>query len=206
MSEFFIETVILEESGIDAALYGLGMSFGITSGLPYKQFVAGKFFNNKEEPSPYRKMLDRAAKLAPMDKGHNKVLESMTVHFMVRAPRYWWQEFDTYRVGMTKQSESTMHTLSKRVTTPEDYEPGTPHKLIAEVNGAIQGFGEDNGPDLVTLKKILPEGFLQRRVMCSNYKTLRHICLQRKNHRLPHWKKFLNDMTAQLSFGYMLME
>ncbi|MCK9240314.1 hypothetical protein [Desulfocurvus sp.] len=52
-----------------------------------------------------------AEKLAPLDKGHNKVLESMCVWLDVRMPRYWWQEFDTYRVGVTKQSESTMHIL-----------------------------------------------------------------------------------------------
>jgi hypothetical protein len=60
--------------------------------------------------------------------------------------------------------------------------------------------------DLIAVKKRLPEGFLQTRMWCMNYKTLRNIILQRRTHRLPHWKEFIRQTLEQVENPELLPE
>ena len=53
---------------------------------------------------------------------------------------------------------------------------------------------------LVQIKQMLPEGFLQTRVWLVDYKTLRNVFKQRKDHRLPHWKMFIESLINQLQY------
>ncbi len=178
MSETYILVKKVDEAGFDAALHGLA--------------------HNKKQP--VAKMAKVAQKLADLDGGHNKFLESMYVWLDVRAPRYWWQEADTFRLS-TKQSESTMHTLTEELLAiditdirsvrsfiEDNFEPDScpPDTLRAIYKAAID-------KDIIGVKKRLPEGFLQTRMWCMNYKTLRNIILQRRSHRLPHWKDFIRQ-------------
>jgi hypothetical protein len=43
-------------------------------------------------------------------------------------------------------------------------------------------------------KQILPEGFLQRRTVDTNYEELRTIYFQRRTHRLPEWEWFCEEI------------
>ena len=94
---------------------------------------------------------------------HAKILRGIVVWCKISAPRYWWQEADTYRIGCERlSSSSTMH---------------------------IEGKGMDTD-SLVTLKENLKEDIMQHRVWMYSYQTLRRIFIQRKNHRLPQWREF----------------
>ena len=85
------------------------------------------------------------------------------VYAEIDAPRYWWQEMDTYRIGTDRlSSESTMHIQGR-------------------------GMSED---ELVRMKEELKEGTMQKRVQVFSYQCLRRIYFQRKDHRLPHWREF----------------
>jgi len=105
---------VINECGFNPALLGLGLSHGVTSGADYFQFL-----DNQKE---YKRMETVAGRLHKLDGGHNKFLESIQVWIDVIAPRYWWQQMDTYRIGVTKQSESTMHTLIKHEISEEMFE------------------------------------------------------------------------------------
>lgn len=59
--------------------------------------------------------------------------------------------------------------------------------------------------DFMALKRMLPESFLQRRIVNLNYQVLRHIYLDRKGHRLPEWKTFL-DFLDTLPFPEFIKE
>ncbi len=142
----------------------------------------------------------RAPLLAPKDGGHNKFLESIVVWIDIEACRAFWSEFDTYRVGTTKQSESTMHTLAKRAPTEEDFEQGT-HPTVIAAFKQIWSFAKG---DVTMLKMNLPEGFLQRRLVCTNYKVLRNIIAQRTGHRLKFWQQFIDDVIAQVNHPGLL--
>jgi len=81
--------------------------------------------------------VERAKQIAPnlahKQGGHNKFLESIMIWIDTDFPRDLWSEADTYRIS-TKQSESTMHTLSKRHLTQEDFDKPIPEKMIEIVN------------------------------------------------------------------------
>ncbi len=162
----------IEEHGYHSALLGLSLSHN-------------KWDTNTKEG--LLKMEVVAKRLAPMGRGHNKFLESIIVWLDVKAARYWWQEFDTYRVGTTKQSDSTMHTVVKQPITKNNFESPKliNSNILNELNNLI------NSGDLLSVKKLLPESFLQRRIICTNYMVLRNIYFQRRKHKLPEWHTFL---------------
>ena len=56
-----------------------------------------------------------AKKLINAGSEHRKFLRQIMVSVDITAPLYYWKEFDTYKVGTTANSTSTMHKLS---TTP----------------------------------------------------------------------------------------
>jgi len=151
-----------------------------------------------------------AETLAFKDGGHNKFLESMMLWVLIRAPRYWWQEMDTYRHA-TKQSESTMHTLVGEITSIEQTDAalmqwGVENFEILPSMSTLRGLqAYALTESLYKLKSLVPEGFLQRRVMCFNYKTLRNMILQRRNHRLPHWPAFLTSVLGQIDHPELLL-
>lgn len=164
---------VLREAGYEEALLGLSLSYN----------------------QPTEKMARVADRLYSHDDGHNKFLESIAVWLDIVAPRYWWQQFDTYRVGMTKQSQSTMHTLMKRLLVQEDFEQPIHPATLEHLNDLIAQRAFE------TVKLELPEGFLQRRIVCTNYKVLRHIVAQRKRHRLPEWVQFCEAIISQIELA-----
>ena len=189
---------IIETSGENTALFGIGLSYGITS--TYKSCTALHLYNDL-----YNKLLKTADTLAHKQGGHNKFLESINISLDITAPRYWWSEFDTYRVGVTKQSESTIHTLGKRDLTADDFEHNLPFDILTIFNNIIDRCRcTENKKEkenlFLTLKNLLPEGYLQRRIVVLNAKTLQNIIAQRINHRLPEWKQFCDTLRNSLPF------
>lgn len=160
------------------SLFGLGLSYGLTSGLSIRKF------NIDEQGDIYERLLKIATKLAHVGNGENKFLRQLPVSLDITAPMYWWKEFDTYKVGTTAQSESTMHTLLRNTITQDNFEKFVSEDTIAHLE------------DLRVNKKFselineLPMGWLQRRIVTCNYAVLQNMYNQRKNHKLPEWRIF----------------
>ena len=53
---------------------------------------------------------------------HRKFMRQILVSVDITAPLYWWKEFDTYKVGTTANSTSTMHKLTANLITKECFE------------------------------------------------------------------------------------
>lgn len=53
---------------------------------------------------------------------HRKFMRQIFVSVDITAPLYWWKEFDTYKVGTTANSTSTMHTISNHPIVGECFE------------------------------------------------------------------------------------
>lgn len=184
-----MEVKIIKESEQTEALFGLGLSYGITSNISFQDFLGNTELQEK---------MGRVANtLYSKDGGHNKFLESIVLWLDITAPRFWWQEFDTYRVGMTKQSESTIHTITHTKFEANNFSRYIPQIVIDRLNFLV------SERDFQQLKNELPEGFLQRRIVCTNYKVLRHIISQRKNHKLEEWRVFVEEVSRQVSFPYL---
>lgn len=170
---------ILEECGYTSALLGISLS--------YNQSVIDIKNNGV------------ATKLYDKDGGHNKFLESICMWIDIDAPRYWWQQFDTYRVGTTKQSESTMHTIMRQVLTQANFQSCIPQETLDRLNYLVLNKQFDQ------LKVELPEGFLQRRIVCTNYKVIRNMTQQRKFHKLAEWREFIEFVTHNAEHQKLLI-
>lgn len=68
------------------------------------------------------KDLALACKLIRGGTEHRKFLRQIFVALYIDAPMYWWAQMDTYRVGVTRNSTSFMHTGTKREITINDFE------------------------------------------------------------------------------------
>jgi hypothetical protein len=182
-----MKVVIERECGKYEALIGLGFSYGLTS-----------HYNGDPICNDLLKRLEGLSyRLSSKDKGHNKFLESIVVWIDITASRYWWSQMDTYRIGVSKQSQSTMHTLMHKHLTQDSFERNIPQVTLDQLNKYIDEKYFDK------LKNELPEGFLQRRMICTNYKVLRHIIDQRKNHKLGEWKIFIQSILRQTDEKYL---
>ena len=60
-------------------------------------------------------------KLAKAGTDHRKFMRMMPVYVRITAPLYWWKEFDTYKVGTVANSCSTMHKITEKEFTVEDF-------------------------------------------------------------------------------------
>jgi len=70
--------------------------------------------------------------------------------------------------------------------------------IIDEVNKYIAD------GDLSAAKKNLPEGFVQTRIVCVNYKALRNMIVQRRAHRLREWQVFISEVREQVDYPQLL--
>lgn len=144
--------------------------------------------------------------------GEGKFLESMIMYLDVKGCRTWWAEADTYRVGTTKQSESTMHTITKRRLSKEDFEDNFIFdETLIKINELIDAHkietDKEKKKDLfVKIKRSLPEGFLQRRIWMMSYKTFQNIYWQRKTHRLPDWNIFINAVLNNMEHKEFIVQ
>jgi hypothetical protein len=140
---------------------------------------------------------DRAllAKLVHAGPDHRKVLRLIQCWATVEAPRYWWTEFDTYKVGVTRMSCSTMYTICSRLLSMEDFAPGVVRMQVLELNCMIAEFqaANDHATRNELLRRIkanLPEGYIQRADVCMSYEALLNIYRGRRGHKLPEWQVF----------------
>lgn len=138
----------------------------------------------------------RLSKLVIAGPDHSKAIRGTNVTFLIEAPRYWWQEFDTYKIGTnTLSSTSTMHKISSKLLTINDFEGCIINEsVLYTINRAITDEKLSPKERLLIIKRNLPESFLQTRIVNINYQALRNIYFQRKSHRLPEWHIFCNEI------------
>ena len=65
--------------------------------------------------------LDLMMRLRNAGTDHRKFMRMIVVYVTITAPLYWWKEFDTYRVGVEKNSCSTMHKIHAKEFTLDDF-------------------------------------------------------------------------------------
>ncbi|MBR4607364.1 MAG: hypothetical protein IKO41_14210 [Lachnospiraceae bacterium] len=184
---------VLGEHGYLMALFGLGFSYGHTSGLTFDEFSA-----NKELVARMHKV---ATTLKDKQGGENKFLRQIQVIVDLEMPLYWWKECDTYKVGTCAQSESTMHTIMRKpfeLSMFSDsftkYEKGA-QIMLNELNFLRSAYGMTDIPEQKkeiwnSIIALLPNAWLQRRILSLNYAVLQNMLTMRKNHKLAEWREF----------------
>ena len=66
--------------------------------------------------------LDLAQRMIKAGSPNDKFLRQIFVSVDITAPLYWWKEMDTYKVGTTANSTSTMHKLASTPITLDCFE------------------------------------------------------------------------------------
>lgn len=131
---------------------------------------------------------------------HRKFLRQIFVSVDITAPLYWWKEFDTYKVGTTANSCSTMHKIHDKEFTIDDFSVehldddvlNKPFKdIISCLNFFRQLYIQDHDKNCWwQMIQLLPSSYNQKRTVTMNYENLLNIYETRRNHKLDEWKDF----------------
>ena len=65
--------------------------------------------------------LGLVSKLCKAGSDHRKFMRQIILSADIYAPLYWWKEFDTYKVGTTANSTSTMHKIHSKPFEIDDF-------------------------------------------------------------------------------------
>ncbi len=140
---------------------------------------------------------------------HAKYRRYINVTVDITAPLYWWKEFDTYKVGTTANSESTMHTIMSKPFTrdmfsfdqigEEGYWGNVGDGILKELNNLRSLYlsamkDKDHDAARVYWKiliELLPSSFNQKRTVQFNYEVLSKIWKERHHHKLSEWSGML---------------
>jgi hypothetical protein len=140
--------------------------------------------------------LELMQKLIRAGSEHRKFLRQIFVSVDITAPLYWWKEYDTYKVGTTANSTSTMHKLASTPITMDCFENGEMiySFTIAELEmNRLKYLETKDKNEWKRLIVNLPESWLQKRTVTMNYENLLSMVHQRKNHKLTEWSiDFMN--------------
>lgn len=171
--------------------------------------------------------LDLAQRMIKAGTPNDKFLRQIFISVDITAPLYWWKEMDTYKVGTTANSTSTMHKLSSTPITKECFEMDDYNGDLLmyerepyDFDQHLDEIWECHINDCETLRKryletkdirywkelirILPESWLQTRQWTANYAVLRNIIHWRKGHKLTEWQSFI-DWCHTLPFSEELL-
>lgn len=146
---------------------------------------------------------------------HGQFMTGIRVNFDLTFTNKAWVEAERYRFLEFVSSQSTMHRITKfnlreqynqyvdprmiEIMEEKVQEYNTIQEEIKQIKENVQGY--ENDPSYLLLKEqatekylqILysnPSGFQLTARMTTNYRCLKNIYIQRKNHRLPEWKEF----------------
>lgn len=174
-----------------------------------------------------------AQRLIKAGNEHRKFMRQIFVSVDITAPLYWWKEFDTYKVGTTVNSTSTMHKLATTPITLECFEiddyddtlvttlsdgdeenPGNwtmysseePKSIIDWLESLRLAYLETKDKRYwKELIRWLPESWLQTRTVTMNYENVRNMYFQRKNHKLTEWSESFIKWVESLPYAKELI-
>lgn len=170
-------------------IFGLDKSI-IASGYPMKLEIV-------EHDELLENSLKRAKKLgiAKSGSGHDNYLKGIIVQFDLKAPEYFWRQFDRYHFHDYVSSQSKMHCLLKMDIDSmcnkyvDARVISVLKELIDEYNSCDQDWKQHMFQKVISN---CPMGFELTARITSNYLQEKSIYYQRKNHKLEEWKYYTN--------------
>ncbi len=152
----------------------------------------------------HEKAIKNACNLANTNnsEGHNQFLTGITVTFDLKASMQFWPEFQRYKFMNFISSTSKMHKLSKMtlekccnafvdeqiIHIAEQYQKSYNKDVQKYREGKITK--EELNYSFYYMVYNIPLGFELTAGMITNYRCLRNIYFQRRNHRLQEWQVF----------------
>lgn len=179
----------------------------IASGYPMRTDTKPKELENKD--------INRGKKLVDATKtgnnAHAQFLTGIRVNFDLTCSNKMWVEAERYRFLEFVSSQSTMHRITK-FNLDNAYNEYVDSRIVEIMKEKVKAYndycfeissglipqdqriiGEIENKKKKMYLEILysnPSGFELTARMATNYRCLRNIYLQRKDHRLPEWKEF----------------
>ena len=134
---------------------------------------------------------------APIGSGHDNYLNGIVAQFDLTFTVKAWTEAERYHFFDFVSSQSTMHRLQKMDVSESciEYVDG---RVIDVVEELVRKYNEN--PTLENRLKMLyscPTGLKLTARMTTNYRQLKTIYHQRKNHTLPEWRKFCQQLVDE---------
>ena len=156
-------------------------------------------------------------KLIKAGSEHRKYLRMIHVQMDITAPLYWWKEADTYKVGTTTNSCSTMHKIAAKEFALDDFSHDHLFNDAAVYNGyvstsvlecVIGALNEFRNLYLETKDKrywwqmiqLLPSSYNQRRTIDMSMETVLNILHQRSHHKLDEWIELCDTMLKKIPY------
>lgn len=175
-------------------VYGLEDSFR-ASKLPFKTVLddIGK------------ECTDTVVKLAQCHLGHGEdnFLNGVLVQFDLTFSNKAWVEMQRYHFIDFVSSQSTMHCISK-MNIADMCNGYVSDIVIEEMNRLKEIYLQTKDKeDYLRLLYNIPSGFELTARMTTNYRQLKTIYKQRRNHRLPDWQYFCNWI-EELPYSYLI--
>ena len=138
---------------------------------------------------------------SPKGEGHDNWLQGVIVQFDLTATNKFWVEMERYHFIDFISSQSTMHRITKFDLNKAYYNSYVDPRIISIMKTKVTEYNdisENGGPDeKVVLPDLYlqilysnPAGFQLTARMTTNYRQLKTIYAQRKNHSLPEWRDF----------------
>ena len=143
--------------------------------------------------------LGLAKRLARAGSDHRKYLRQIFISVDVTAPRYWWKEYDTYKVATVANSTSTMHKIHSKEFSRDDFSLDKLDEdsmaffdtIIAKLEELRLKYTETKDKQYwYDIIQLLPSSYNQMRTCSLNYETLINIYYARKGHKLDEWHTF----------------
>lgn len=153
------------------------------------------------EPTKTTYSLGRAS----VGSGHDNWLNGVIVQFDLTFTNKAWVEAERYHFLDFVSSQSTMHRITK-FDLNKAYIEYTDPRMIEIMQQLVDQYNADPTPD--NYLKVLysnPAGFKITAGMTTNYRQLKTIYYQRKNHRLPEWRVFTDWIESLPSFKELIL-
>lgn len=153
---------------------------------------ASKYPMSIDNNSLNSEITNTVKKLASSSKGegHDQFLTGIRVAFDLTCSNKMWVEAERYRFLEFVSSQSTMHRISK-FDIKNQCNEYVDDRIINIVNELKEDYLKNKSEnDFLKLIYNIPSGFELTARLTTNYRCLKTIYSQRKNHRLPEWREF----------------
>lgn len=168
---------------------------------PSQELIYYCLYENDKDSSD--KQIQNAAARAerlgrsPLGSGHDNYLNGCVAQFDLTFTVKAWTEAERYHFFDFVSSQSTMHRLQKMDVSESciEYVDG---RVIDVVEELVRKYNEN--PTLENRLKMLyscPTGLKLTARMTTNYRQLKTIYHQRKNHTLPEWRRFCQQLVDE---------
>ena len=133
---------------------------------------------------------------APKGEGHDQFLTGILVAFDLTFSNKAWVEIERYRFINFVSSQSTMHKITQLDVEKQCNKyvwDSTIKKLQSKIDkyNSLSDKSSDKAKELyLEILYNVPSGFQLTARLTTNYRALKTVYSQRKNHRLPEWRAF----------------